>query len=98
RLEKTGLDKAIGQYMQITCFYPLHEKAYNRLMIIFRKLKLHKFEVNIIDKAIRAFQFPYNHSIYQFNFRFVAFVDDNVVLYYDSTKVRRWQKRKDKLL
>ncbi len=41
---------------------PLNQKAYNRLMIIYRKEKNHKKELQVINKAIREFE-KFNKSI-----------------------------------
>jgi hypothetical protein len=96
-MERTDLLKSIGEYIEITCYYPLNRTAYNRLMIIFRKLKMPIYEMIIIDKAIGIFQRPYQHGLCLFNRRYIACVDCKGQLVYDSQKIKNWQERKNKL-
>lgn len=55
--EKDGEnDKAIKSYLAIIKKKPLQEIAYNRLMILYRKLREYQKEIAVIDQAIDAFE------------------------------------------
>ena len=49
-------DKAIKLYSAIIKKKPMHETAYNRLMILYRKLKDYQKEITIIDQAVDLFE------------------------------------------
>ncbi|MEJ0082173.1 MAG: hypothetical protein WDM78_14800 [Puia sp.] len=48
--------KAVKEYKKIAAAYPLNEKVYDRLMILYRQLKMPKEELLWINKAIRIFE------------------------------------------
>ena len=49
-------NEAIDLYQKIIKRHPLQAHAYDRLMIIYRKLKKYKNELQIINKGIKAFE------------------------------------------
>ena len=49
-------DKAASYYQKVIKTDPHNEIAYNRLMIIYRKRKEFKDELDIVNKAIHAFE------------------------------------------
>jgi hypothetical protein len=55
-LESASPEQAIKEYKRIALAYPTGEEAFNRLMILFRKLKQTKNELYWIEKAIDNFQ------------------------------------------
>ena len=55
-LESGDLNEAIREYKRIALAYPKNEKAFNRLMILFRKLNQDKDELYWVNKAIQNFQ------------------------------------------
>ncbi len=55
-LESGDVRNAIKEYKLIALAYPKNEKAYNRLMILFRKLKMDKDELYWINKAVQNFR------------------------------------------
>lgn len=55
-LELGDVEEAIKEYKHIALAYPRNEKAFNRLMILFRKLKQDKDELYWINKAIQNFR------------------------------------------
>lgn len=60
QLESEGkLDEAVKLYEQVIKSKPLDEHPYNRLMIIYRKLRQPKDELHIIKFAIAAFEAKY---------------------------------------
>ena len=56
KLESISSEQAIKEYKRIALANPTNEEAFNRLMILFRKLKQTKDEIYWIDKAIDNFQ------------------------------------------
>ena len=49
------LELAVAVYLSLIKKYPREEKIYNRLMILYRKLKDTKKEIDIINKGIEVF-------------------------------------------
>ena len=47
-------------YEQALKKYPIDEFSYNRLMIVYRKLKQYKDELRVIKKGIKDFEAAYN--------------------------------------
>lgn len=57
QLEKEGeQDKAIRLYLTAVKKDPLNAAAYNRLMILYRKQKAPRKEMEVINEAIRAYE------------------------------------------
>jgi len=50
------LDKAASLYKEVIKRHPLKTFAYDRLMIVYRKLKRYKDELNIVNKGIKVFE------------------------------------------
>jgi tetratricopeptide (TPR) repeat protein len=55
-------EEAIALYEKIIKLHPLEEKAYDRLMIAYRKLKDPRKELNAIQSGINAFEELYKKS------------------------------------
>ena len=55
-MEKQDREEAVKEYKKIAAVYPLNEKVYDRLMILYRQLKMPKEELLWINKAIRTFE------------------------------------------
>jgi hypothetical protein len=55
-LESGDMENAIKEYKLIAMAYPKNEKAFDRLMILFRKLKKVKDELYWINKGIQNFR------------------------------------------
>ena len=55
-MESVSKEQAIKEYKRIALAYPGDERAFNRLMILFRQLKQVKNEIYWIDKGIASFQ------------------------------------------
>lgn len=53
------LAEAADAYEKLVKAYPLNEKAYNRLMMLYRQLKEYKKELKIVNTAINAFEESY---------------------------------------
>jgi tetratricopeptide (TPR) repeat protein len=49
-------DEATELYQKVIRRHPLQAHAYDRLMIIYRKLKKYKKEMQVADKGIKAFE------------------------------------------
>lgn len=60
-LESVSIENAIKEYKAIAIAHTGNEQAFNRLMILFRKLKQTKNEIYWIDKAINNFK-KYSHK------------------------------------
>ena len=54
------LDDAVAAYLSLLKKSPREEKNYNRLMILYRKLKQPKKEMEMITKAINVFSKQYD--------------------------------------
>ena len=50
-------------YEQVLKKYPIDEFSYNRLMIVYRKLKQYKDELRVINKGIKDFEAAHNKRI-----------------------------------
>ena len=67
-LEAEGaLEEAAGNYEQVIKQHPLEELAYNRLMVIYRKLKQPKKELRIINKGIEIFMERHDQKLAAFS-------------------------------
>ena len=58
-----SFENAISLYREAVTKDPLNEKAYDRLMMLFRKQKKYKQELDIIKKGIRVFEEFYKSKI-----------------------------------
>lgn len=54
---------AISLYEEAIAVSPLNEVPYNRLMVIYRRLKQYKEELNIIKKGIKVYEEFYDSKI-----------------------------------
>ncbi len=59
--QEKDVNAAINNYKQAINLEPADTLAYNRLMIIYRKEKLYKEELHIIDMAVKNIQQAYNN-------------------------------------
>jgi hypothetical protein len=108
QLEEDNKQEALKEYKKIALAYPVSEKAYNRLMILFRQLRMPKDEIYWIDKAIGQFQKHFKKSSVRSNSKVAALsksilkstglADEKGNAVYQTEPVGRWQKRKDLLL
>jgi hypothetical protein len=108
QLEEEDKQEAIKEYKKIALSYPVNEKAYDRLMILFRQLKSPKDEIYWIDKAIGQFEKRFKKPAIRSNSR-IAILSKSILsstgltdksgnALYRPEPVGRWQKRKDLLL
>jgi tetratricopeptide (TPR) repeat protein len=108
RLEKQDdMDAAIALYKKIIQKNPVHEYAYNRLMIIHRKTRDYKKEKAVIDEAIKAFQQFYSVSLKlsatpkikalsKAISKATGLADKNTgKLIYEREPIYRWNKRRE---
>ena len=103
-LESEDLEKAIREYKLIAIAYPTNEKAFNRLMILFRKLKQTKDELYWINKAIQNFsdqpsqkKHPPNSSIARLSkiiSRSTGLTDKKGNASHVPPEIDKWLKRK----
>ena len=106
-LENNDPEAAIREYKNIVSRFPLNETAYNRLMIIYRKMKMPEQEMNWINKGIRVFEKKFDSgkahpnakvtSLSKSIVRSVGLTDKKGKYYYQPQPVARWQKRKELL-
>jgi len=105
REEKNAPDvsTAIKEYETLLQANPLAEKAYDRLMIIYRKEKEYKNELKIINEGIKAFERFYkskksgSKKIAEISLkinRSFGFIDKKGNTVYDPEPIARWKKRK----
>jgi tetratricopeptide (TPR) repeat protein len=102
--EKAGHpDAAAMAYEQLVKLTPLNEKAYHRLMILYRKLKEPKKELKTIKAGIGAFENLYKRStnydkkVIQLSKalqKATGLADKKGNNMYDPEPVARWKKRK----
>ena len=101
--EKNDIALAIKDYEEAIVKDPLAEKAYNRLMILYRKEKNYKSELKLINAGIKAFEKFYKSR--KTNSKKVAeiskklnlsfgFTDKKGEAVYDPEPIARWKKRK----
>ncbi len=108
RLEKQGeMEEATAIYEKIIKKSPVHEYAYNRLMIIHRKSKEYKKEKAVIDAAIKTFQQFYSNSLKLSPTSKVKTLSKAILkvtgladkttgkLLYEREPIYRWNKRKE---
>jgi hypothetical protein len=106
-MEKEDREQAVNEYKRIAAVYPLNEKVYDRLMILYRQLKMPKEELFWINKAIRTFEekfkagmstpSPKIASISKSLIRSMGLADKKGKSYYLPEPIARWTKRKELL-
>ena len=102
--EKEDFGTAIKEYEEAIKKNALAEKAYDRLMILYRKEKNYKKEFRIITAGIKAFESFYKSKksrskkiadISQKLNRSFGFTDKKGNSLYDPEPIARWKKRKE---
>jgi len=106
-MEKNDREQAIKEYKKIAAVYPLNEKVYDRLMILYRQQKMPKDELLWINKAIRTFEEKFKNatakpsakvaSISKSLIRSMGLADKKGKSYYLPQPIARWTKRKELL-
>ncbi len=106
-LEKEDKEEAVKEYKRIASAYPWNEQVYDRLMILFRQLKMPKEEIWWIDKAIAAFEKKFGKNaarpkpkvvkISKSLIRAMGLSDKKGRLLYQPQPIARWEKRKQLL-
>jgi|GEM_PF-5196490 len=94
-------------YQNILKNHPHNQKAYDRLMILYRQQKDHKKELQIINTAIKIFEKLYtpvknkgrkvNTISNQLN-RALGLVDKKGKALYEQEPLARWKKRREVVL
>jgi hypothetical protein len=107
-LEEEDKQEAVKEYKKIALSYPVSEKAYDRLMILFRQLKSPKDEIYWIEKAIGHFEKRFKKTSIRSNSKIATLsksllastglADKSGNPLYRPEPVGRWQKRKDLLI
>jgi hypothetical protein len=108
QLEEEDKSLAVKEYKQIALAYPTNEKAFNRLMILFRQLKSPKDEIYWIDKAIGNFQKRFKKPGIRPNSKIASLSksishstglsDKKGNALYQPAPTDRWHKRKEILI
>jgi hypothetical protein len=107
-MEKQDKEEAVKEYIKIAATYPLNEKVYDRLMILYRQLKMPKEELLWINKAIRTFEEKFKArtvkhsakiaSISKSLIRSTGLADKKGKSYYLPEPIARWTRRKELLV
>lgn len=103
--QEGSLEKAAAAYEKAIKLSKHNEQAYNRLMIVYRKLKDYEKEATVIRKAIREFETLYNRvpakssgkKIEQLSkqlMKLTGLADKKGKLLYEPEPLGRWKKRK----
>ncbi len=101
--EKEDISVTIKDYEEAIKRNPLTEKAYDRLMILYRKQKDYKKELQLINSGIKAFESFYKSKksgskkiadISKKLNRSFGFTDKKGNAVYDPEPIARWKKRK----
>ena len=101
--EKEDISLAIKDYEEAIQKNPLAERAYDRLMILYRKDKNYKKELQLINSGIKAFEKFYKSrksnskkiaDISKKLNRSFGFTDKKGNAVYDPEPIARWKKRK----
>ena len=101
--EKEDISLSIKDYEEAIKANPLFEKAYDRLMIFYRKDKDYKNELRIINTGIKSFEDFYKSrksrskkiaEISKKLNRSFGFTDKKGNTVYDPEPIARWKKRK----
>jgi len=96
------LDESAKLYEKVLKVYPTDEQVYNRLMIIYRKLKEYKKEATVIKKGIRSFEQLYsstktsNAKIARLSkalLKSTGLVDKKGRSVYEHEPIAKWRKR-----
>ena len=108
QLEEEDKQEAVKEYKKIALSYPVNEKAYDRLMVLFRQLKSPKDEMYWIDKAIGKFEKRFKKPAIRSNSKIATLsksllkstglADKSGNALYKPEPIGRWQKRKDLLI
>ena len=102
--EKENISITIKEFEEAIKKNTLAEKAYDRLMILYRKEKNYKKELRIITAGIKAFESFYKSKksrskkiadISQKLNRSFGFTDKKGNSLYDPEPIARWKKRKE---
>ena len=102
--EKENISITIKEFEEAIKKNTLAEKAYDRLMILYRKEKNYKKEFRIITAGIKAFESFYKSKksrskkiadISQKLNRSFGFTDKKGNSLYDPEPIARWKKRKE---
>lgn len=99
------MEKAIELYDQGIKEDPLNEYCYERMMVIYRKLKQYKNELRIINAGIKAFENLYKTKSKHSRSRKVAELSNALLKstgladkkgnhLYDPEPIGKWKKRK----
>jgi hypothetical protein len=106
-MERQDKEEAIKEYKKIAAVYPLNEKVYDRLMILYRQLKMPKDELAWINKSIRAFEEKFKSatakpsakvaSISKSLIRSMGLADKKGKSFYLPQPIARWTRRKELL-
>src|SRR4026207_1627391 len=100
---KEDISLAINDYEEAIQKDPLAEKAYDRLMILYRKEKNYKSELKLINSGIKAFESFYksrksgSKKIAEISKKLnksFGFTDKKGNAVYDPEPIARWKKRK----
>lgn len=97
-------EEAIRVYESIIKKHPLNEESYNRLMIIYRKMRDYKKEKAVIDAGLKAFREFYRASsrlpakknivsLSQALLKTTGLADRKGRLIYEREPLGRWMKR-----
>jgi DNA-binding SARP family transcriptional activator len=101
--EKDDISTAIKDYEEAIAKDPLAEKAYDRLMILYRKEKEYKKELRLINTGIKAFEKFYRSrktgskkiaEISKKLNRSFGFTDKKGNAVYEPEPIARWKKRR----
>src|SRR3954464_11261598 len=102
--EHGDVDTALKQYQEIIKVDPVNEQAYNRLMVLYRKMKDYKKELSVIDKGIKAFEKLYRpkatgrmKKVAEISLEMaksVGLVDKKGEAVYEPEPIGNWKKRK----
>lgn len=97
------LKEAAGYYEKAVKVYSTDEKIYNRLMIIYRKLREYKKELAVINAGIKAFSDLYSSgkssdkkvaSISRALLKSTGLADKKGNVLFEQEPIGRWKKRK----
>ena len=106
-MEKQDKEAAVKEYKKIAAAYPLGEEVYDRLMILYRQIKMPREEMSWINKAIRTFEEKFKAKAVKPSTK-VAFLSKSLIRsmgladkqgksYYLPQPISRWTKRKELL-
>ena len=108
--EEQDIDAAIDNYKKAIKAEPSYQLAYNRLMIVYRKQKLYKDELDLINHAIKNIQAAYNNKKVRFKstasisklsnalMKSTGLVDKKGNRTYEPEPISTWKKRKQTVL